>query len=581
MLSPEASAEYGRWKTARAEYQRGIMDAFSDPSVETVVVQTSAQVGKTECLQNVIGYFIDYSPSPILIVEPTIEVGKTFSKDRLSTMIRDSPCLLRKVREIKTRDSENTILHKRFPGGHITIAGANSPASLRARPIRVVMCDDVDAFPPSAGAEGDPIDLAIKRTTTFWNRKIGIFSTPTMEGESRIDTAFKQSDQRLYWVSCPHCGKEQILKWKRVRWPEGKPEEAVYRCEHCEKDIDDAGRSRMIRDGKWVPQAKFTGIAGFWLNEIYSPWVPLASMATRFLQAKDNRETLQVFVNTALGETFKQVIVAGSEEGILKARCDLPPQVVPETAVGLTCGIDVQKYGFWFVVRAWARDYTSWLIHYGSLTTWEEVENLLFETSYPYQNNPGKMLRIGRTAVDTGGGGKYEDFSMTEETYWWLVQNMGRGLSIWGTKGSSHPIPGRFKKGPPLLKTPSGKPLPHWFCIISIDTARMKDGYHYAIDQAVKGQPRAAYLHSGVGRDYALQIMAEEKRLSKTGAFEWVQVKADNHLFDAEVLCMSVAHPDWMGGGVNLIRGSGAVVSAGSFAQAPVARRRVISQGVM
>ncbi len=552
MLSPEASAEYGKWLTRRAEYQRGIMDAFSDPSVETVVVQTSAQVGKTECLQTVIGYFIDHEPSPILVVEPTIEVGKTFSKDRLSSMVRDTPCLRHKVRDARTRDSENTILHKRFPGGHITIAGANSAASLRARPIRIVLCDDVDAFPPSAGSEGDPIDLAMKRTTTFWNRKIGLFSTPTLEGASRIETAFQQSDQRRYWVPCPRCGKEQVLSWQNVKWPEGEPLNALYRCEHCNGEIDDAGRARMIREGRWIAEGDFSGIAGFWINEIYSPWVPLGSMATRFLQAKDNRETLQVFINTSLGETFKQVVVSGSREGILKARCDLPPQVVPEEAVALTCGIDVQKFGFWFCVRAWAKDSTSWLIHYGFLSSWEDVENLLFHTAYPQRD---KTQRIWRAAIDTGGGDGDEGISMTEETYWWLVRNaVGRGVSIWGTKGSSHPIPGRFKAGPELLKTPGGKSLPHWFRIISVDTGQMKDMYHYAIAQALQHLPRAAYLHAETGEDYAAQVLAEEKRRSKAGILEWVKVKKDNHLLDAEVLCMSCAHPDWMGGGVNLFR---------------------------
>ena len=167
MLSPEASAEPGKWYTERAEYLRGIMDAFSDPLVETVVVMSSAQIGKTECLNNVIGYFVDYAPSPILVVEPTIEVGKAWSKDRLSTMIRDTPSLKGRVRDVRSRDSNNNTLHKRFEGGHITIAGANSAASLRARPIRIVLCDDVDAFPVSAGSEGDPINLAVKRTTTF------------------------------------------------------------------------------------------------------------------------------------------------------------------------------------------------------------------------------------------------------------------------------------------------------------------------------------------------------------------------------------------------------------------------------
>ena len=211
MLSPEASAEPGKWYTSRAEYQREIMDAFSDPSVERVVVMSSAQIGKTEMMNCVIGYHIDHDPSPMLIVEPTLEVGKAWSKDRLSTMIRDTDCLRRKVSDAKARDSGNTALHKTFIGGHITIAGANSPASLRARPIRIVMSDDIDANPASAGAEGDPVELAVKRTTTFWNRKIGLFSTPTDEGSSKIEAEFSKSDQRHCIVT--RTADHQVRRW--------------------------------------------------------------------------------------------------------------------------------------------------------------------------------------------------------------------------------------------------------------------------------------------------------------------------------------------------------------------------------
>lgn len=125
------------------------MDAFNDSEIDTIAMMSSAQVGKTEILNNVIGYFIDQDPSPMLVVEPTLEVGKSWSKDRLTPMLRDTPCLTGSVRDVRTRDSGNTTLHKQFPGGHITIAGANSPASLRARPIRIVLADDIDAFPPT------------------------------------------------------------------------------------------------------------------------------------------------------------------------------------------------------------------------------------------------------------------------------------------------------------------------------------------------------------------------------------------------------------------------------------------------
>jgi len=556
------------------------MDAFSDPLVETVVVMSSAQIGKTECLNNVVGYFVDYAPSPILVVEPTIEVGKAWSKDRLSTMIRDTPSLKGRVRDVRSRDSNNNTLHKRFEGGHITIAGANSAASLRARPIRVVLCDDVDAFPVSAGSEGDPINLAVKRTTTFWNRKIGLFSTPTIDEESRIAAAYALSDQRKFFVPCVHCGERQVLIWnrdnrERLWWPKGEPLKARYICPYCDGQITDAYKAKMVRHGQWRAEAEFSGTAGFWINELCSPWVSFGQLATKFLESKDRPSDLQVFINTSLGETWKQVVMSKGEDEILKARVDLDPQTVPEGAVALTCGIDVQKIGFWFVVRAWDRNLTSWLIHYGFLSTWEDVENLLYHTEY--QGVDGRRHYIWRVAIDTGGGAKEEGLSMTEETYWWIVRNVGRGVALWGTKGASNTIPGKFRPGEELMKTPSGKKLPHWFRIIRIDTDQMKDLYHYGIEQAAQHGPNAIYLHRDTGKDYALQVLAEEKRRDKNGAMEWKKVRKDNHLLDAEVLALSVAQPQWIGGGVNLIPGkeTGPQATASVEAPAPREERRV------
>ena len=88
-LSAESSAEAGRWNTDRAPYQREILDAVNNPECEEVVIMSSAQVGKTELILNTIGYYIDYDPAPILVVNPTIEMAQTFSKDRLAPMIRD------------------------------------------------------------------------------------------------------------------------------------------------------------------------------------------------------------------------------------------------------------------------------------------------------------------------------------------------------------------------------------------------------------------------------------------------------------------------------------------------------------
>src|SRR3990172_3045650 len=214
-LSPESSAEPGQWFTSRAEYQRGIMDAVSDPPIQTVVVMSSAQVGNTEIINNVIGFHIHQAPAPILIVQPTIEMAEVWSKDRLAPMLRDTPVLKGLVKDPRSRDSGNTLRQKSFPGVQIAMAGANSAASLASRPVRLVGMDEVDRFPPSAGTEGDPVKLAIKPTPNFWNRKVILTSTPTTKGASRIEAAWEESDQRIYEVPCPVCGSFQVLLWGR------------------------------------------------------------------------------------------------------------------------------------------------------------------------------------------------------------------------------------------------------------------------------------------------------------------------------------------------------------------------------
>lgn len=244
-LSSEASAEPGQWRTDRAPYQRGIMDAINEPGVETVVVMSSAQVGKTELLLNTIGYYMDYDASPILLLQPTLEMAEAFSKDRLSPMLRDTPALKDKVGDPKARNSGNTLLHKTFPGGHITMAGANSPSSLASRPIRILLADEVDRYPVSAGSEGDPVNLAAKRTTTFWNKKKLYVSTPTIKGVSRIEAEYEDSTMEQWCLPCPHCGEYQPLTWAQIRF-----EDITMECIHCRQRATEFQWKK--HKGRWV-----------------------------------------------------------------------------------------------------------------------------------------------------------------------------------------------------------------------------------------------------------------------------------------------------------------------------------------
>jgi phage terminase large subunit GpA-like protein len=341
VLSPEDSSERGRYRGDRAPYQRGIMDAIGDPLAEGVVVMSSAQVGKTLIAKAVIGYFIDQDPSPILLIQPTLEMAASFSRDRLAPMLRDTECLRGKVASPKTRDSGNTVLRKTFPGGHLTIVGANSAAGLASRPIRVLICDEVDRYPPSAGTEGDPVNLGRARTKTFWNRREVLMSTPGDADTSRIEPAFLASDQRRFFVHCPHCAHAQALKWSGVTWTNEDPVSARYACHKCGSLWSDGERIESLQTGEWVAEYPDRRIAGFHLNELYSPFRKLSEIVADFLAAKGKAETLRTWVNTSLGETWK-----AEDEGDKVEAHELADRLEPYTAppagvVLITLQIDV------------------------------------------------------------------------------------------------------------------------------------------------------------------------------------------------------------------------------------------------
>lgn len=408
-LSPEASAEPGRWDTRRAEYQRGIMDAISDATVHTVVVMSSAQVGKSEIVLNGLGYFIDQDPAPILLLQPTVEMGEAFSKDRLAPMLRDTPALQGKVKDAASRNSGNTTLHKQFPGGHVTIAGANSPASLASRPIRVLFCDEVDRYPASAGTEGDPVALATKRTTTFWNRKVVMVSTPTVKGSSRIERAYLESDQRVRLAVCQHCGHEQKLVWANVKWPEGKPSEARYCCDGCGVLWDDVDRMRAVRAGRWMALAPFNGVAGFHLSELYSPWRTMAETASDFLAAKASPERLQTWVNTSLGETWEDKSGALDDGALIQRREEWGLEWVPADVLLITAGADVQHDRIEVTFLGWSEGGSIFALGhdvlYGDVIeddeVWRDLDACLARR---FPHALGGRIGVDAAAVDAGDG---------------------------------------------------------------------------------------------------------------------------------------------------------------------------------
>jgi len=443
-LDSQSSAEPGRWYTSRAEYQRGMMDACSDPKNKEVVIMSAAQLGKSEALLNIIGYHIDNDPCPMLMLQPSLDMAQAFSKDRVANgLLASTPCLQDKVRSPRSRDSGNTTLHKMFPGGAITLVGANSPSSLASRPVRLVLCDEVDRYPVSAGSEGDPIQLARKRASTFWDRKIVMVSTPTIKGASRIEEAFEKSDQRHYHVPCSHCDHKQKLVWGNVIWTDNDPETAGYRCESCAVIWSDSDRRKAIRNGEWIADEPFNGIAGFAISALYSPWTPLSDGVREFLSVRKNPEQLKVWNNTYLGQSWQDEGETIDLYNLQERREDFDNKI-PEECILLTAGVDVQDDRLEVSIIGWGRDDESWVIDhqvmYGDPSTphlWTSLDSHIFQT---FDTHDDRQLPIRAVCIDSGG-------HYTNSVYAYAKKNAGRRVfAIKGVGGEGRAIVSRPSK---------------------------------------------------------------------------------------------------------------------------------------
>lgn len=417
-LSETASSEPGKFRTSRTPYIREPLRCLSSNSgVERAVLMFGAQLAKTETGNNWIGYVMDYAPGPMLAVQPTVDIAKRFSKQRIAPLISSTPRLRNKVRDSRSRDSGNTLLSKEFPGGMLMMAGANSAAGLRSMPVRYLFLDEIDAYPDDVEGEGDPIDLAVARTRTFARRKLFMCSTPTFEGRSKIAKAFEASDQRRYWLPCPHCDEFQTLKWSGIKWPKGNTAATYYECEHCGEAIQEHHKTKMLERGEWRADAPGNGggkVAGFHLSSLYSPvgWFSWADAAEKWEECKENPDKLRVFVNTILGETWKEKSTQPDWKRLFERTrgSGLVINELEPWVLTLTAGVDVQADRLEVEIVGWGRRKRTQSVDYRVLTgdtsdlsaagPWEKLRALIDEVwAHPVA---GVAMSIASMGIDSG-----------------------------------------------------------------------------------------------------------------------------------------------------------------------------------
>lgn len=502
-LSPEASSNPGKYSTDMTPYAVEWMDSVNDPTATGTVLMVASQLGKTEVINNIVGYFMDVEPTSILMVQPTIDLSESWSKERLAPMIRDTPSLREKVADPRSRDSGNTLLHKTFPGGNIAMAGANAPSGLASRPRRVVALDEVDRFPISAGSEGDPSSLAIRRTETFWNPVVYETSTPTVKGVSRIEARFNESDQRRLWCPCPECGELQTLKWSQVRYdPDGDGSDAIYQCETCDAELDDEDRRLMVRKGEWRAEFLERTLRGYHLNGLASLFRHkrgfrnrLHQMVADHLSAKrKGKEVLRTWVNTFLAETWEDEGESVEWEPLMQRRENWGE--FPAGGFIVTAGADIQGDRVEVEFVAWGRGEESWSIDYrvimGDFNRPEvqaEFDALLTrEWSHPC----GTAIKVSAVFIDSGHKAK--------SVYQYTRKRERR--RVYACKGRGGPAI-------PLISRPSRQGTVR-AALFSVGTDTAKDLVYSRLQTADLGP---GYMHFPSDRDetWFRQLTAETK----------------------------------------------------------------------
>jgi phage terminase large subunit GpA-like protein len=533
VLSPEASAEPGPWRTERVPYLREIMDTISGRDYQDITVVAASQTAKSEALLNAIGYYIDQEPSSILVIQPNVKpMAEAFSKRRIAPMIRDSSRLRGKVKDPRSRNSGNTIQLKEFPGGNLIIMGANSPAGLSSNPIRVVLADEIDRWEKSAGTEGDPLSLADARQVTYRHRKKMVkVSSPGNEGESRIEREWMLSDQRHYYVPCPHCGHEQPLEWRdsggrpdirpgrndwRVVWEKEdikngdeivevrhRPETAVYICRSCACTIEETHKAAMLAAGRWVKHNPKSRRAGFHIPGLISPWVRWSELAEKWLSVKDEDELRKTFFNTKLGLLY---VSSGEDVDFHRlANADRRDAYAAEVPMGgglLTMFIDVQDDRIECDVRGWGAKEESWHIRierfYGDPDlddVWQRAEALLTKS---WAHESGAELRIRVCMVDSG--------FKQDAVFRWVKAH--QGAQVYATKGVDN------LKQPLARATRANR---DGVKVFNFNPTVFKDTLFSRLKRRVAGP---GYMHFGptemTGADdgYYLQYAAEKRSVS-------------------------------------------------------------------
>jgi phage terminase large subunit GpA-like protein len=549
VLSSKSAAEPGRWRTARTPYLREIMDCISPSSpIERVVFMKGAQIGATESIVNALGYVIHLAPGPMMAVAPTVEMAKRYSKQRIDPLIDESPALKALIAPSRARDAGNTILAKEFRGGVLVLTGANSAVGLRSMPVRFLFLDEVDGYPRDVEGEGDAIALAEARTRTFSRRKIYVVSTPTVAGASAIEREYLASDQRKFFLPCPHCQHRQWLRFEQLRWVWGQPSGVNYICESCTQAIPEHHKTAMLAAGVWRATVSASSkTVGFHLSSLYSPlgWRSWAEIAAAWEAAQGSAQALKTFKNTELGETWVEEGECVDWERLLERREDYPIGTIPMGGLLLVGAADVQKDRIEASIWAYGRGKEAWLVEHRVLmgethqdAVWTDLAKLIEER---WTHACGASLPLARFAVDSGYATQqvYGFVRALKDTRVMAIKGVPRGAALIGTPTA-------------VDVTVRGKKLKRGTKVFSVAVGIAKLEITTALKKAVSVDASGAlvyppgYIHiPQLDAEFIQQLCAEQLITTRDRhgypVRTWQKMRERNEAFDCAVYARAAA----------------------------------------
>jgi phage terminase large subunit GpA-like protein len=563
-LSAKATARPGVYNPDLTPWVLGIFEALDDPATFEVNCMKSAQVAWTDgVLLNYLAKRIDIDPCPMIVMFAKDQAAKEFNAEKFEPMVEATPRLADKIPITAKRDKDNRWQFKGFPGGFLKFVGSNSPSSVKSTPAPVVCVEEPDDCNTNVREQGDTITLLKERTKSFPRRKVIFGGTPTIEGFSRIEAAYKSSDQRKFWVPCPHCGEHQVLAWEHVQWQEDptaqhevyghvNPATARYCCPHCSCLWTDAEKNRVVRKGEWRAGTPFRGVAGFFINELYSPFPgsQLARLVEKYLTAvhalaQGDDTKMRAFRNNTEGLPYAYRSEIPEAQDLRQRAEKYAEFTVPAGGLLLTAGVDVQHDRLAIVIRAWGRGEESWLVYWGELFgstlspgqgAWADLDTLL---QRDFRHASGAGLRVSAVSIDGSDGNRTEIVN--------AYVRPRRHHHYMTVKGASEQTDDRREIYSTPRKVDPGKRnkmAKHGMETFIVGTARAKD---LILETRVKlpGEgPGRMHWYESVRADYWEQLVSEVKapsRLNRNRKTWTRKASVRNEGLDCEVYALHAA----------------------------------------